>query len=273
MKITDTHVHLYHSDESTYPMKPEPLRPPSGTGTIMHLHREMRRNGVNRAVFVQTGSAYGFDNKLLLDSLAESKEWAVGVCRLDPSDPGSPGLLEQYVTKHPIRGLRMEPVGELYPMFYNPGATRMWESARGFNILICAHLPSNLLRQLADLLARFPTVQVVLDHAGYASADDPTSVDTVLELSRFQNLFLKLSHVVSGTSQGYPFVDMHEGIRKMIQAFGADRCMWGSNFPCEHWLKKATYAEHLDVFRKEIGLSEAEQQALFVETPERVWFS
>jgi len=66
---------------------------------------------------------------------------------------------------------------------------------------------------------------------------------------------------------------MHEGIRKMIQAFGADRCMWGSNFPCEHWLKKATYAEHLDVFRKEIGLSEAEQQALFVETPERVWFS
>jgi predicted TIM-barrel fold metal-dependent hydrolase len=48
--------------------------------------------------------------------------------------------------------------------------------------------------------------------------------------------------------------------------------MWGSDFPCELWLKKATYAEHLALFTEELGLSEAEQQAILEETPMRVWF-
>lgn len=272
LKVVDTHVHLYHTDESRYPMKSEPLRPPVGTGSMLHLHREMRRAGVGKAVFVQTGSAYGFDNRLLLDSVDNSRGWAVGVCRVDPSDPESPGRLEQIMSSHAIRGIRMEPVGELYPMFYNPGATRMWEAARRLGLIVCANLPAKLLMQLANLLARYPSVRVVLDHAAYASASDPAGLQTVASLARFPNLFVKLSHVVMGTSQGYPFPDMHEGVRRLIRAFGPDRCMWGSNFPCELWLKKATYLEHLDLFRKEMGLSREDQEAILVGTPVRVWF-
>jgi L-fuconolactonase len=271
MKIVDTHVHLYHTDETLYPMLAEPNRPPPGTGSLLHLHREMRRGGVSRAVIVQTGSAYGRDNRLVLDTVRDNREWTVGVCRLDPSDPETPGLLEQYAAKG-IRGIRMEPVGELYPMFYNPGATRMWDVAQRLGIVVCAHLQWKLLPQLADLLARYPAVSVVLDHAGYVSVKNDGSLDSLLELTRFRNLYIKLSHVVMGTQQGYPFADMHEGVQQVVDAFGADRCMWGSNFPCEHWLKKATYEEHLDVMRKEIGLNEEELQAILVDTPSSVWF-
>ena len=272
MNIVDTHVHLYDDDESTYPMLAEPSRPEPGIGSMRHLQREMQGAGVSRAVIVQTGSAYGFDNRLMLDAVGAHREWAVGVCRLDPSNSGSPGLLEQYVSTANVRGLRMEPVGELYPMFYNPGATRMWLVARRLGIVVCANLRAKLLTQLADLLSRFPDVPVVLDHAAYPSAAEPSTFELVKELARFRNLHLKLSFAVNGSQMGYPFPDMHAGVKLLIDAFGADRCMWGSNFPCEHWLKKASYAEHLDLFRREFKLSDGQQQAILEETPMRVWF-
>ena len=65
---------------------------------------------------------------------------------------------------------------------------------------------------------------------------------------------------------------MHPVVRRIIEAFGPGRCMWGSDFPCELWLKKASYQEHLALFREELGLSDGEQQAILEETPARIWF-
>ena len=129
MQIVDTHAHIYHPDETAYPMKPDPHRPPPETGTALHLRKEMHKAGVRHAVLVQTGS-----------------------------------------------------------------------------------------------------------------------------------------------EEAYPFRDMHPIVRRIIEAYGPGRCMWGSDFPCEHWLKKATYAEHLTLFTEGLGLSEGEQQAILEETPMRIWF-
>ena len=49
--------------------------------------------------------------------------------------------------------------------------------------------------------------------------------------------------------------------------------MWGSDFPCEHWLKKASYQEHLQMFTEELGLSADETPAILSETPLKLWFS
>ncbi len=70
----------------------------------------------------------------------------------------------------------------------------------------------------------------------------------------------------------FPFSDTHAVIREVIDAFGPDRCMWGSNFPCEHWLKKCTYQQHLDMFVNEMKLSEGERQAILSDTARALWF-
>ena len=67
-QIVDTHAHIYHPDETRYPKVTEPLRPPTGTGDVAHLQREMAAAGVTRAVLVQTGTAYKWDNRLLADT-------------------------------------------------------------------------------------------------------------------------------------------------------------------------------------------------------------
>ena len=276
MQIVDTHAHMYHPDETTYPMREDPLRPPEGTGDVGHLQREMQAAGVQRAVLVQTGSAYWWDNQLLGETAAAGSDWAVGVCTLNPEVQESVTELERLVTGFNVRGLRMEPTRSRYPMFYHPGASRMWEAARRLGVVICAHIQGRFLTQLADLLSRYPDVPVVLDHAAYpkgAEGADSETVNGVVELARFRNLCVKLTFVVTGSEEAYPFVDMHPIVRRILAAFGPDRCMWGSDFPCELWLKgKATYQTHLSVYTEALGLSEGEKQAILEETPMRVWF-
>jgi len=268
----DTHAHIYHGDEERYPMKEEPFRPVSGLGSIEHLRREMAANAVDKVVLIQTGSAYRWDNALLADTARAHLDWAVGVCTLDPEGEDSAVELERLVAGANVKGLRMEvsPSG-----FRHKDAERLWDKARELGVVICAHLHKEHLGELGELLTLFPTVSVVLDHCAYPSVEggeENETVCAVVDLARFANLHAKLSFGVTASQKAYPFVDTHAQLRCIVDAYGAERCMWGSGFPCEHWLKKASYAEHLAVFERELGLSEREKEWLLGGAAARVWF-
>src|SRR3990172_6661067 len=108
MIIVDTHAHLNSEDEVRYPKTDrfQPLRPPAGKGTIEHLREEAGINHITRVVIVQTGSTYCFDNRLIVDTANENKDWITGVCTLDPVALGSPALGSHYAQTWNIRGLR-----------------------------------------------------------------------------------------------------------------------------------------------------------------------
>jgi predicted TIM-barrel fold metal-dependent hydrolase len=94
----------------------------------------------------------------------------------------------------------------------------------------------------------------------------------MLRLSRFPNIYAKLSCVVTGSAESYPFRDMHEPCRKIIAAFGPDRCIWGSDFPCELWCPQATYSQHLRVFTHEMNLDVESKRWILGETARRLYF-
>ena len=123
------------------------------------------------------------------------------------------------------------------------------------------------------MLERFPNLTVVLDHCLYPEAKngpDSPLVRAVCDLARFPNLHAKLTFLPTGTNTGYPCADMHATARAILAAFGADRCMWGSDFPCELWCPKVTYNEHLRLITEALGLTEGEKQAVLAETPGRL---
>jgi len=275
MQIVDTHAHLYHPDEKLYPMKEDPSRPPAGTGTIEHLRRETEKAGVHRVVLVQTGSAYQWDNRLIGDTAAANPDWTVGVCTLNPAAAESVGVLERLVEGFNVKGLRLEPAQGADPAYYHAGSVRLWEAAQRLGVVICAHVSRAVLGQLAQLLKQFPEVPVVLDHCAYPKVGkgiEDETVKDVVELYLYRQLRVKLTFAVTASEQEYPFRDTHPLLRRFIEVFGPERCLWGSDFPCEHWLKKSTYVQHLDVFREELGLSPTEQEAILVQAPTQLWF-
>ncbi len=96
----------------------------------------------------------------------------------------------------------------------------------------------------------------MIDHCLYLKAGaqlEPT-LKALERLARLPTIHAKLTFIPAGTAEAYPCRDMHDPCRRVIAAFGPDRCVWGSNFPCELWNPKVTYAQHLAIFTRELGL-------------------
>jgi predicted TIM-barrel fold metal-dependent hydrolase len=273
--IVDTHAHIYTEDETRYPMIPEPLRPPSGAGTVDHLRNEMAASGVTHVVMIQTTTAYGWDNRFLADTTRDAPLHWTGVCTLDPLDPGSPTHLHTLVREYRVRGLRSYAAGTDPPTLLHSGVEGLWEAAREAGIAVNALVRLPHAGELARMLERFPDLPVVLDHCFYPTAEDgPASplVRAVCELARFPNLHAKLTFLPTGSRIGYPCADMHATARAILGAFGPERCVWGSDFPCELWCPNVSYEEHLRILTEALALTDGERETVLAGTPQRLWF-
>ena len=97
MLIIDCHAHIYSPDETRYQPKDKPLRVPGGKASIDDLRQTSLAHGVTAVRAVQTVSFYGYDNRYLCDATKANSTWVSGVCTLDPDDPHSPGVMEQFM--------------------------------------------------------------------------------------------------------------------------------------------------------------------------------
>jgi L-fuconolactonase len=122
------------------------------------------------------------------------------------------------------------------------------------------------------MTTRFPETPVVIDHFVHVPvAEGPTgaAMQMLLGLARRPKVLLKLSALYrwAGT---YPFTDAQPLIRAAFAAFGADRMMWGSDWP--HVCHGGAYAESIEFVRTELPwLSEDEREQLLGGTALRVW--
>lgn len=273
MLIVDTHAHIYAPNEKAYPPIEKPLRPPSGKGSLGHLRALSSADGVEKACLIQVSTFYRFDNRYICDSAKVSSDWAAGVCTLDPEDPHSPGLLAQYARDYGLRGMRSIPARD--GKLDHPGVRALWKTAMDQGLVINLLIGREKAGQAERLLTDFPKLRVVLDHCLNLKAGpelEPTLAD-VLRLARHRNLHAKLTFIPTGSSTGYPCADMHEPCRKVVEAYGAERCVWGSDFPCELWTPRVSYAEHLRIFTKDLPFNDSQRAAILGETARRLWFA
>ena len=271
--VIDTHAHIYSPDETQYPPIEKPLRPAAGTGSLEDLRRQTKANGVRAVCAIQTSTFYGFDNRYICHSSRAGPEWLAGVCTLDPDNEGSPALLESLVREYGLRGMRSIPArgGRLD----HPGVRALWKKAFDLGTVINVLIGPGKADEADRLLQDFPRLPVVLDHClGLKAGPElkPTLTE-VLRLSRRENLYAKLTFVATGSSTGYPCQDMHAPCLAIVKAFGAQRCIWGSDFPCGLWCPKVSYAEHLRIFTHDLPLNSADRGAILGQTARRLWFS
>jgi predicted TIM-barrel fold metal-dependent hydrolase len=125
----------------------------------------------------------------------------------------------------------------------------------------------------AELAASCPRVTFVLQHAGMLEDRSPAGRAAwragMALLAAQRNVVAKLSGFGTFIHRNDPD---HIGwlIGETVGLFGADRCLWGSNFPIEKlW---TSYGALLDAHRRGAGgLSAADQEAIFCNTARRVY--
>lgn len=273
MLIIDTHAHLYAEDELQYPPAENPLRPPTTTGTLAALKALAIESRISAACAVQTFSFYHWDNRYLCDVSKAHPTCIAGVCLLNPDNSDSPGLLEHFVTEFGIRGLRSYPAAD--GRLDHPGVRALWRKAEERDLVVNASVDQDCIDDLISMASSFPRLPIVVDHCLITrqSADLPCILKNFLRLARFSNVFAKLSFLPLGSSEPYPYRDMHEPCRRIIAAFGPERCVWGNVFPCGLWSPKSTYAQNLQLFTRELNLGDSAKACILGGTANRLWFN
>ncbi len=273
MHIVDAHPHIYSNNRNKYPTITDPWNP-GEPATAEDLKFKMDSAGVERAVFIQTSTFYGWDNRFILDSTRRFTEWATGVVTLNPDDGQHLEILEDAVTNHFVRGLRGTPDKDRNIDSNN--VERLWTKARDLGIVVnCMVMDDlDLVPQIEELCLRLDDLRIVIDHCLMLNSTRKTesTIASMKKLSYLPNVYAKLTSGSHGSARVYPHEDMHELLKQVIDAFTPDRCVWGSNFPNALWSKGTSYAQNLSLFTDELGLSQTDQEAILGKTAQTLWF-
>ncbi len=274
MNIIDAHPHIYSDDRKKFPTIDDPWNP-GEPASAEDLKAKMNAAGVGRAVFIQTSTFYGHDNRYVMDSTQKYSDWATGVVTLSPDDPRHIEVLEMAVSNYSVRGLRgtTDQNGKIG----STNVKRLWTKARDLGIVVNCMVMDDLDRvpEIEGLASHLDGLKIVIDHCFMLNTFRNTEETLIAleRLSRLPNIHAKLTSGTHGSARVYPHEDMHAPLKRVIEAFTPQRCVWGSNFPNALWSKGTSYAQNLSLFTDEIGLSQSDQEAILGGTAERLWFS
>ena len=271
-KIVDIHPHIISDDEVRYP--PAPLfgkrsdwsqeRP----NTVEALIAAMDEASVDQAAVVHSSTTYGFDNSYVVDGCNAYPERLIAVGSVDVAAPDAVGVIRTWVDKG-LRGLRIFTGGstkEFDPTeLDNPAAYPAWELLGELGLTMCIQTGPIGLPQVTDLARRFANVNIILDHLGRPDVlDGPpyANAASLFELAELPNIYLKLTPRIFGdVKKGAASAETF--FPKVVDAFGADRCAWGSNFPTS----PGTLREIMATAKAGLAsLSEADREWIFGKT-------
>jgi predicted TIM-barrel fold metal-dependent hydrolase len=94
---------------------------------------------------------------------------------------------------------------------------------------------------LKKLCTEFPKTQLLLDHLGFfrqpaiggqaSATNDEATWRGVLELAEYPQVFVKVSALFRASGQPPPFADLEPRVQELLRVYGAERLLWGSDFP------------------------------------------
>jgi len=233
VSVVDIHPHVISRDIGRYP-----LAPLGGKQSDWSRERPvdaekllagMDEAGIERSVLVQASTCYGHDNSYIADAVAAHQGRFAGVFSVDMLAADASQRIRHWLGRG-LKGLRVFIAGHTTShdaRLDDPRSFPAWRCAVDAGIPICVQLRAPHLSQLETLLAEFPSARIVLDHMARPAPDDAVGL---FSLARHSNLFLKFTtHNVRDAAKAQTTTPAF--MRRVVDAFGARRIAWGSNYP------------------------------------------
>lgn len=291
MRVVDAHFHVWQQADLPWlsgPMQPRIFGPYEAIRRdypIAEYLDDVRNTGVERSVYIQANWPVerAEDEVSWVSSLALETGWPHGIVGYADMtvDDVRPAL--DRLTAYPrMRGIRQQFHWHENPLFrfasspdlcrnktVQANVARLADYGWSFDLQVFAEQMPGAC-ELADAC---PDVTFILQHAGMLTDTSQEAREVwrkqMAQLAQRPNVVSKLSGF--GT-----FIHRRDDAhiswltRETVAYFGADRCLWGSNFPIEKlW---TDYSGLLEAHRAAAGgLSTAEMAAIFNDTACRVY--
>ena len=273
MLTINSQVHAYERDRPGRPWAAVLHGPPKVTGDEMVA--AMDAVGVDGAVLVSPFTMYRYDASYALDVHAAHPGRFALIKPVGPTDPAVADTIAAWAKQDGAVAVRIMMTRGVSPDPNDPGINRVLTSAAKHS------LPVNLLcwgrlDQVDQIAANNPNTRLVIDHLGLQQPFEPPPLEKpfadlpkVLKLAAHKNIVIKISGACTLSREPFPYKDIWDPLRRIFDAYGFERCMWGTDWT--RAVQLLTYKQAVDAFRVTDRLSDSERAALMGGTLQKVY--
>ena len=273
MPTLDAQVHAYERNHPGRPWTGFLDGPAEVTGDDMVA--AMDAVGVDGALLVSPFSMYRYDASYAMQVYAAHPTRFRLIKPVDSTDPGVVDTIADWAATNGTVAIRLMMRGEVSSDPADPGINRVLTAAARHA------LPVNLmctgrLEQAGQLAGRHPDTQLVIDHLGLQQPHEPPApaqpfadLPKLLALAAHHNIAVKISGACTLSHEPFPYKDLWDPLHRIFDAFGFDRCMWGTDWT--RAVKLLTYQQGVEAFRVTDRLSATDRAALMGESLQRIY--
>jgi predicted TIM-barrel fold metal-dependent hydrolase len=230
--LVENTLHMFSPDQARFPFhKNAPYKPEGNSldGYVAFV-KEAR---LDHTVLVQP-EPYQDDESYIEYCFTRepSPGYFKATCLYDPIDPATPARIEALAKRNPNRivGMRMHEMNVKGTAFSDSGAIKnrdmkdpamkkTLQKIGELGMILEVQLIPYHARGLGELCARFPDVPVLIDHFGLMARGTSAEYDDMVNLSKMRQFYMKISQLPA---------DSKPMVRRVYDAFGPDRLIWGS---------------------------------------------
>lgn len=243
LRVIDSHLHVWANAQEASLGFAYAVPPPEALqndGSVNALMRQMDANGVDGALIVQPIN-YKFDHSYVLQAIQKHPKRFKGMYLHNPHDSDPLARLDDFCLQGFV-GVRFNPY--LWDSL-GPQKWRNMSQGSGLDVyrrcgelqmpvgIMCFQGLSLHYDDIVQLLEQSPKTICILDHFGFTKLDDEgeSAFQQIVSLAKYPQVHVKISALFR-LGDDYPY----ERVRKerflpLLQAFGSERLLFGSDFP------------------------------------------
>jgi len=273
MPVIDVQVHPFERNHPGRPWAGPSHGLDSASGEEMVA--AMDSVGVDAAVMVSSFAAYRYDFSYALEVYNKYPERFRVVTPVDTTNPALDEMVAEWAKTPGTVGIRVRIADGSVTDPADPGVTRAFAAAARHGLPV-NFLCWGRLDLGGEFIRRNPDTVVVIDHLGLLQpAHPPVPADVwgelpkLLALAQYPNARVKVSGACTMSHEAFPYNDIWEPVLRVIDAFGLERCMWGTDWT--RTVQMLTYEQGVAPFRETTRLSASDKAALMGGTLEKVY--
>jgi L-fuconolactonase len=264
MPVIDSQVHVYAANTPARPWHSTPNWPDHVTGDEMVA--AMDAVGVDGAIFISSFSMYQYDSSYAVE-VQQAHPSRFGLVKpVNPGDPAVADVIAEWKKTPGTVGIRimMTPEAERDPT--DPGLDVILREAVRHDFPVNMLSWGNIDAGIA-VVDRHPDTRFIIDHLSILQPRTPPAapepwadLPKVLELAKRPNAVIKISGACTLSHEPYPFPDIWDPLARVFDAWGLDRCLWGTD-----WTRAfavVNYEQAVESFRLTDRLSDSDRKVL-----------
>jgi predicted TIM-barrel fold metal-dependent hydrolase len=232
--IIDSQVHCYAANTPQRPWATQPNWPPSATGDEMVA--AMNKVGVDGAIYISAFSMYRYDASYAIE-VQRAHPTKFGLVKpIDPDDPANADVIADWKKTPGTVGIRIIMTQEAKRDPADPGIGRILRAAKQHDFPVNMLAWGNL-DAAAAIIDAHPDNRFILDHLGILQPRTPPAppqpwadLPKVVALAKRPNVVIKVSGACTLAREPYPFPDIWDPLARIFDAWGFERCLWGTDW-------------------------------------------